>query len=849
VIPVKLELKNFLAFRDPTPLDLTGLHVACLAGANGAGKSALLDAITWALWGKARAQRDDELIHLGETEMHVILTFMLNDQLYRVIRQRSSKGRGSSALNVHIQDGDTWRLISDRAIRQTQQQIIDLLRLDYTTFINSAFLVQGHADEFTTRTPSERKEVLSNILGLEAWQRYEEHAKQRIREIDRRIGQTDAQITGIDEELARKSDYQDELIEAQRGLEIFAEQVHTAELRYRELESARQSRHDLHVRQTDLRRRIEQNRQELARIQSLYQRQGERLAGFQEVIDARAEIEAGYAMLQDARFQEQELGARLLEQHELSQRQNVLQRAIQAAESELLAQKQALLQRQDDLEKAMATSPEGDALREGQAKVAALEVRERQRGEWEDQLGAIREQLAELEGVNRGLKADMDTLAAQRDQISAMTEPLCPLCGQHLSDAHRADLLDRLEREGGEKAEIWRANRERMEAFKSSRAQLSREIADAAQELRNLPPLREHVALLAERLGRAADAQAEWEQTQASLTALEERLANRDYTAAEQAELGELMAQLAELGYDEAAHHAAREAVGAYQPFEVRQVELDRALDALPEVEAEVASLAEQAASWEQRLAEDEALYEELSVEAARLDDQLAELDRCEEELQHLREQEGQARYLVGAAQQRLTALDQQRARRAELVDRRQQLGQERGIYDELRAAFSKDGIPAMIIEAAIPEIEEEANQVLSRMTDGRMHLRFETQREKVTGGVKETLDIRIADELGTRDYGTFSGGEAFRVNFAIRLALSRLLARRAGAQLRTLFIDEGFGTQDSQGRERLIEAIHAIQDEFDLILVITHIEELKEAFPARIEVTKTGAGSQVELA
>jgi exonuclease SbcC len=154
-----------------------------------------------------------------------------------------------------------------------------------------------------------------------------------------------------------------------------------------------------------------------------------------------------------------------------------------------------------------------------------------------------------------------------------------------------------------------------------------------------------------------------------------------------------------------------------------------------------------------------------------------------------------------------------------------------------------------MIIEAAIPEIEEEANQVLSRMTDGRMHLRFETQREKVTGGVKETLDIRIADELGTRDYGTFSGGEAFRVNFAVRLALSRLLARRAGAQLRTLFIDEGFGTQDTQGRERLVEAIHAIQDEFDLILVITHIEELKEAFPARIEVTKTDSGSQVELA
>jgi len=105
-----------------------------------------------------------------------------------------------------------------------------------------------------------------------------------------------------------------------------------------------------------------------------------------------------------------------------------------------------------------------------------------------------------------------------------------------------------------------------------------------------------------------------------------------------------------------------------------------------------------------------------------------------------------------------------------------------------------------LIIEAAIPELEEESNRLLTRMTEGRMHVRLDTQREKKTGGVAETLDILIGDELGTRAYESYSGGEAFRVNFAIRVALSQLLARRAGAQLRTLFIDEGFGTA---GRRR----------------------------------------------
>jgi exonuclease SbcC len=178
----------------------------------------------------------------------------------------------------------------------------------------------------------------------------------------------------------------------------------------------------------------------------------------------------------------------------------------------------------------------------------------------------------------------------------------------------------------------------------------------------------------------------------------------------------------------------------------------------------------------------------------------------------------------------------------------RRQRAEEKGVFEELRLAFGKKGIQAMIIESAIPEIEYEANTLLARLTEGRMHVRFETQRETLKGDTVETLDIQIADELGTRPYELFSGGEAFRANFAIRIALSKLLARRAGAQLQTLVIDEGFGTQDAEGRERLVEAINSIQDDFARVLVITHIEELKDAFPVRIEVTKTAEGSSIRL-
>jgi len=169
-------------------------------------------------------------------------------------------------------------------------------------------------------------------------------------------------------------------------------------------------------------------------------------------------------------------------------------------------------------------------------------------------------------------------------------------------------------------------------------------------------------------------------------------------------------------------------------------------------------------------------------------------------------------------------------------------------VFSELQEAFGVNGIPAMIIEHTLPEFEREANRTLERLSGGRMHLRFGTQRETKTGNLRETLDIIISDEKGTRPYENFSGGEQFRINFALRVALSRILAQRSGVRLRSLFVDEGFGSLDTDGRQRLVEAVKAVQSDFDLIIVITHIDELREAFPTQIQVTKSGSGSQVDV-
>ncbi len=189
----------------------------------------------------------------------------------------------------------------------------------------------------------------------------------------------------------------------------------------------------------------------------------------------------------------------------------------------------------------------------------------------------------------------------------------------------------------------------------------------------------------------------------------------------------------------------------------------------------------------------------------------------------------------MGAAQQKVDVLGDLKTRRKSWEAQREERARLVGQYKQLERAFGKDGVPALLIEQALPQIEAKANEILDRLSSGNMSVRFITQaayKDRRREDLRETLDIQISDGAGTRDYEMFSGGEAFRVNFAIRLALSEVLAQRAGARLQTLVIDEGFGSQDAQGRQRLVEAINLVRQDFAKILVITHIDELKDAFP-----------------
>ena len=682
MIPIQLRIAGFLSYHDPVEVDFTTFDLACISGQNGAGKSSLLDAMTWALFGQAR-KRDDSLVNLQSKAAEVALTFGYENNIYRV--QRTLPRGKTTVLEFQIKNADEWKPLTERTTRETQARIEQTLRLDYDTFINAAFFLQGKADQFTQQNASKRKDVLSNILGLEVWETYKARTVEKRRGLEEEVIGIDRSVADIDSELDEEEPRKRRLKELEDDLKRLSEARKTQE--------------------TAL--------ENLRKVASSFD---------QQLVAEKAKLEEEMRGLKE---QEQAISGQRLAINELTSQIESAKKLLNDAEEKL-----------------------------------------KQRNEFESNRNAAREEYAKLKAGNELLKGQMDELKEHIDQLEAAEGATCPLCGQELSEEHRQSTLKQLQDEGKEKGDRFRSNKTSMDDLAKQIVDCESQIAKVESAERERLKQSNAVTQLTERIESIKDSIKNWESLGAKrLKGVEKILASKKYAAEEQ------------------------------KPS--------------------------------------------------------ANLDEAERVLRDLQEQENRLNQEVGAARQKVSVLDELRKRKADLESTREMLALQIAHHKTLERAFGKDGVPALLIEQALPEIESKANELLDRLSDGQMSIRFVTQAEykdKKRDDLKETLDIQISDAAGVRDYEMYSGGEAFRVNFAIRLALSEVLAQRKGARLQTLVIDEGFGSQDVQGRQRLIEAINLVKNNFAKILVITHLEELKDSFPTRIEVEKTERGSTVHV-
>ncbi|MCA9948757.1 MAG: SMC family ATPase [Anaerolineales bacterium] len=993
MIPIQLELTNFLSYRDTAVLTFNQIELACISGPNGAGKSSILDGITYALFGRSRSRSDDDVINrqaaiTGEGA-EVRFSFNLEGNIYRVIRRKQQ--RKGTMLELQIAtEANQWKPLSESKIRETQVAIEQLLRMNYDTFTNASFLLQGKADEFTTKTPNKRKEILAELLGVTTWDRYKEAATEQRKIAEGQMALLDGRLADIDAELTQEEERSQALKVAEAERQVIVDKL---KLQETILDQARQTaavveRHKM---------MLANHQQSVTRIakslqnsrQTQQTRQQER-AELEALLAQAAEIQAEYAVWQTVTTQVEAYQTQADEHNRLLQAKRPFELKLADQRSRLEQEKRSLQkqaerlataeaqreqltmllddsrsrlsQLQTKLEELAAKAESWHEARgklqelegeqrllakelnqlKGRAKVVAQLVAEKTAvqenmaaadtavTQLTVQINAIAEQSqqhavkqAELDSLKTQqptLHAGMQKLKKRLDQLQATEgESACPLCGQALTDAHRTSVLAELKAEGKESGDRYRANKARIEQLDSEIKQLSQtlkssdrlqrdqqtqqqrlakaearlaEIDTAVQEWENEgaqrlteleTTLADDTAVTAQRKTvkiletavaerdkldkeqgawhkKAADAEAslneiqrmqtEWNTNGAPrLAEIEQIFTNDEIEPAAQQALAELETAVKKLAYDRAAHQAAKTELNKRVDAPKRMQTLQQAEAALAPLVKSLADLEERIQEQENNLAEQQGQLDSLQGELATLEAGSRDVRVIEDEVFALREAEITAAQRVGVAQQRLAVLADRRQQAKTTLAEKEILALRIQRLTLLEEACGRNGVQALLIEHALPEIEDRANELLGRLTDGIMSVRFETQRQlKSRDAVTETLDISISDNDGERPYDNYSGGEQFRVNFAIRLALSQLLAKRSGARLQTLVIDEGFGSQDPSGRQRLVEAINTIKDDFKCILVITHIDELRDAFPTRIEVRKYGTGSQITV-
>ena len=852
MIPVRLTLENFKCYRQNVPpLHLGSIHIACLTGANGHGKSSLLDAITWALWGDAVHRPQEELVHTGEQDMRVELEFIAEGrtygegqgQLYRVIR-RYSRGRGARAgstdlqlqiatgnpslattasptnqpiahtdpieasavaseqsaaalLDVEDARGTMWREAGGSTVRETEAAIRRLVRMNYDTFVNSAFLVQGRANEFTTKRPADRQRVLGEILGLGFYERLMERARRKVREISTESRLMEGQIQAWSQQLEQRTEHEVQLPEAQSKLAASSDALKQIENLAGSLrgqaESLRARRKELE----DLSSRVASESEELRQLRELASLHSKRIREWEKLSERREAIQEAYRRLTEARLREQDAGQRQVPFARLQERMKPLeQRAgtLAALETDIAT----VERKRSALEKREA------ALESQRLELQNLEVKEQT-----------------LSTDNQRLRSEMQALRGKVDML-AEGEAKCPLCGTDLGEEGIEHIQAEYELQGKALAQQYRQN--------------DAELAQAS------PRLKEISATVA---GETESLQQEERTLLGRQAALKQQM---DEAQKAPQQLKEIRRELADLGYDPKAHQHLKEEIEKLLHADNEYRLLEQAEIALPEERDNLNRVVASATRREEGIAQGEQQIEAIRKEIASL----GELERqyaAAEEDRRSRQEEYQS--LMGQVQHLEFMLKQYAEidlRRMEAAGKLKELSEQRELYEQLATAFGRTGVQALLVESALPELEAEANRLLGRMTDNAMHLTLQTQRIPQRGEPVETLEIKVADALGTRSYETFSGGEAFRINLALRIALSKLLAQRSGAPLPTLFIDEGFGTQDTTGRERILDVIQSIADDFERILIITHMDEIKESFPVRIEVEKRDEGSTFSI-
>jgi exonuclease SbcC len=851
--PVRLELKGFTSFRDDQAIDFDGLDLFAIAGPTGSGKSSILDAITYALYGYVDrvGKQVAQLVSQGQPRMAVMLQFGVGKDRYRVAR--STPARGASKILLERWEDGEWRQAGEGAdrVREADAMIRQAIGLDYEAFTRSVLLPQGKFAEFLVGDARDRRNILTELLGLELFERLAKLAGEIKRvasaEADANERLLSTEYAGVTEEaVAEAAAVATEA--AALDASLAGAEGTLRKLADRWAETARSVR-ELRTCAADARRAAGIAAESAETLEDL----ADRLVEAQAAATAAASAAVG-------REKEARKAKAALEKAEAgwggtAQVASLRARAqgLAGARAEVAKTRAAAKAAGGSLRK-LAKALEGAELAvtarvsEAEAAIAAFEVSE--------------------QALDRATHADL--VAAVRSGVK-VGDP-CPVCGRAIESLPKARGTQALERAKSAHARARGSAEQAGEALQRARADRDGAEREAGQAEREATRIEEHLATVMEelesaeseiaaafgervpadpvavldgRLGRLEDLDRSCDGAEAALAeAKDERVIaerERDGLIARAAEVRGRLGGLSVSGLAERARTLAGPDLGL--------PELPQAapITDTGELLAVATSLAHGLGALAEGL--DELASTRAEGEAALLAEGKGIVGEGFESAPSLSELvDAVARARTAAARDAATAEHRSAELMAKLANARdliEQVTEQRGRasrFDALSKELRADRIIAFLQVEALQILAAAGSEHLSTLSGGRYRLAFDQDEFFV-------IDAWNGEER--RSARTLSGGETFLASLGLALALSeqvRSLSLTRRADMDSLFLDEGFGTLDPETLEVVVDAIEQLGSDGRMVGVITHVRELALRLPARIEVDGSPRGSQIQV-
>jgi exonuclease SbcC len=869
----RLRLRNFKPYAD-ADLDLRD-GVTVIHGLNGSGKSSLLEACFFALYG-ARALDDtlDEVVTTGADEAEVSLRFVHDGDAYGITRELRRSGDRVSTTTCTLDGPD----VAIDGARDVRAFVTERLRMDAEAFVNCAYVRQGEVNKLINATPTQRQDTIDDLLQLGTLETYRDRAGQARLGVEDVLSERRGALSKLDAQIeekeskglhARLNDLETELSEVDDEIERFernrdraeetladAEEVlSTYEEREEELAAldddiaeleaaireAESTREELSADLVETRDRIEELETELSAALDATDLDATGAVDLDDdAIDARraeldAEEESVRTDLQDARQRRTMLS---------NQAENLAERA-----DELRSRAATAAERADE---AAAAADDAD----GRAAEHAEEIEridaeiESLRGRFDDApvdpggATAHRESVqADLDDAKEAVTTARTELSAARDRLSEAeslrAEGKCPECGQPVEGSPHVAAIDDLEGRIAElETELREARRRREEH--ADRLEAADALADAESELERL---RERRSLVDERIEdaeeAAAERRAEAESHREDAAEFEAEADGKHDAAETQAEAaadaGERVDSLeAELE----AIRAAGERLDRIEDLRAEADDADARTDRLRERRAELAERNDERRAFlgekRERRAELADAIDEARIREAEGNKAEAEsyLERVGEKLDELRSRRDEVQSAIGSVKGELDALEELRADReavaarvADLESLREEVTTLEATYTDLRAELRKRNVETL---------ERMLNETFELVYGNDAYARIRLDDE---------YELTVFQKDGTAlEPGQLSGGERALFNLSLRCAIYRLLAEgiEGSAPMPPLILDEPTVFLDSGHVSRLVDLVEEMRGlGVAQILIVSHDEELVGAADDLVTVEK----------